>query len=100
MNSTLPPELAIQASDPLTNPQTLANLAKTHPNLGGLLAANPNTPMPLLLELWMTHPLALIENPVLAFQALSSGKPSPNSFLFASSLPSMERFAKPIASKI
>jgi hypothetical protein len=76
MNSNPPPapELALQASDPLTNPQTLADLAKTHPTLGGLLAANPNTPMPVLLDLWMTHPLALIENPILAFQALSSGK--------------------------
>ena len=87
MNSTLPPELALQASDPLTNPQTLANLAKTHPTLGGLLAANPNTPMPLLLELWMTHPLALIENPVLAFQALSSGK------TFAELIPLRVKFA-------
>ena len=87
MNSTLPPELALQASDPLTNPQTLANLAKTHPTLGGLLAANPNTPMPVLLELWMTHPLALIENPVLAFQALSSGK------TFAELIPLRVKFA-------
>ena len=87
MNSTLPPELALQASDPLTNPQTLANLAKTHPTLGGLIAANPNTPMPVLLELWMTHPLALIENPVLAFQALSSGK------TFAELIPLRVKFA-------
>ena len=86
-NPPLPPELALQASDPLTTPQTLADLAKTHPNLGALLAANPNTPMPVLLDLWMTHPLALIENPILAFQSLSSGK------TFAELIPLRVKFA-------
>ena len=39
-----------------------------------MLAANPNTPGVVLHKLWKTHPLAVLENPILAYQTLSTGR--------------------------
>jgi hypothetical protein len=64
-----------QAADPTTEPVLLALLSRDGPpSLGWMLAANPNTPDFVLHKLWKTHPLAVLENPILAYQTLSTGR--------------------------
>lgn len=64
-----------QAADPTTEPALLALLFRDGPpSLGWLLATNPNTPGVVLHELWKIHPLAVLENPLLAYQSLSTGR--------------------------
>jgi hypothetical protein len=64
-----------QAADPTTEPALLALLFRDGPpSLGWMLAANPNTPDVVLHKLWKIHPLAVLENPLLAYQTLSNGR--------------------------
>lgn len=42
-----------------------------------MLATNPNTPGVVLHKLWKTHPLAVLENPILTYQTLSTGRQLP-----------------------
>ena len=63
------------AADPTTDPTLLAILFRDGPpSLGWVLATNPNTPGVVLHELWKVHPLAVLENPILAYQTLSNGR--------------------------
>jgi hypothetical protein len=63
------------AADPTTEPALLALLSRDGPpSLGWMLATNPNTPGVVLHKLWKTHPLAVLENPLLAYQTLSTGR--------------------------
>jgi hypothetical protein len=63
-----------QASDPTTPPDVLSVLAAV-PNVRWQVAVNPNTPEPVLHKLWSWyHPLAALENPILAYRTLSTGK--------------------------
>lgn len=62
------------ASDPTTAPEVLSELAAV-PGLQWQVAVNPNTPEPVLHKLWSWHhPLAALENPILAYRALATGK--------------------------
>jgi hypothetical protein len=74
--STVPEDIIRQASDPTTPPEILVSLAAAHGDtVGERIAANPNTLTLLLHQLWQVHPLAALENPILAYRALSTGKP-------------------------
>lgn len=62
------------ASDPTTPPDVLSALAAV-PEVRWQVAVNPNTPEPVLHKLWSWyHPLAALENPILAYRTLSTGK--------------------------
>ena len=62
------------ASDPTTPPDVLSVLAAV-PEVRWQVAVNPNTPEPVLHKLWSWyHPLAALENPILAYRALATGK--------------------------
>lgn len=62
------------ASDPTTAPDVLSELAAV-PEVRWQVAVNPNTPEPVLHKLWSWyHPLAALENPILAYRALATGK--------------------------
>lgn len=64
------------ASDPATPPTVLTSLASVEePGVRWQVAVNPNTPEPVLLQLWVLHhPLAALENPILAYRTLATGK--------------------------
>ena len=66
-------EILRLASDPTTPAETLAQLAETSDAaVCYQIAINPNTPEPLLRQLWASHPLATLENPILAYRALTT----------------------------
>lgn len=66
-------EILRLASDPTTPAETLAQLAESSgAAVSYQLAINPNTPEPLLRQLWASHPLAVLENPILAYRALTT----------------------------
>ncbi len=64
------------SSDPTTPIELLTSLANvTAPRVRWNVAVNPNTPEIVLHRLWMEqHPLAALENPILAYRTLSTGK--------------------------
>ena len=63
------------ASEPSTPAASLLELSNhADPQVVYQVAANPNTPEEILHTLWITHPLAAIENPLIAFQAFTSGE--------------------------
>jgi hypothetical protein len=66
-------EILRLASDPTTAPETLAQLAESSgAAVCYQIAINPNTPELLLRKLWVSHPLAALENPILAYRALTT----------------------------
>jgi hypothetical protein len=66
-------EILRLASDPTTPAETLAQLAQSSgAAVCYQLAINPNTPEPSLRQLWVSHPLAALENPILAYRALTT----------------------------
>jgi hypothetical protein len=68
-------EILRLASDPTTPAETLAQLAeKSDSVVDYQIAINPNTPEPLLRQLWISHPLAALENPILAYRALTTSE--------------------------
>ncbi len=64
------------SSDPTTPIELLTSLANVAaPGVSWNVAVNPNTPELVLHRLWMEqHPLAALENPILAYRTLSTGK--------------------------
>ena len=64
------------ASDPATHPSVLTSLASVEaPGVRWQVAVNPNTPKAVLHQLWVLHhPLAALENPILAYRTLATGK--------------------------
>jgi hypothetical protein len=69
----MPEEILRRASDPTTPAETLAQLAESSDAaVRYQIAINPNTPDPLLRQLWASHPLATLENPILAYRALTT----------------------------
>jgi hypothetical protein len=38
------------------------------------VAANPNTPEAILYRLWLRHPLAILDNPILAYRSFTTGE--------------------------
>ena len=64
------------ASNPTTPPSVLETLARVEaPGVRWQVALNPNTPEPVLHKLWSRfHPLAALENPILAYHTLATGK--------------------------
>lgn len=66
-------EILRLASDPTTPAETLTQLAESSgAAVRYQIAINPNTPEPLLHELWFFQPLAALENPILAYRALTT----------------------------
>ena len=66
-------EILRLASDPTTPAETLTQLAESSgAAVCYQLAINPNTPEPSLRQLWVSHPLAALENPILAYRALTT----------------------------
>jgi hypothetical protein len=62
------------AFDPTTPPEVLEELARGNdPRIRFSIALNPNAPEELLRELWMEHPSAILENPIVSYRALASG---------------------------
>jgi hypothetical protein len=70
------PDLLKAAEDPMTAPLELAQFS-TSPveKVRFLVALNPNTPLPSLLELWGEFPLAALQNPILDVQTALTAKP-------------------------
>lgn len=69
------------ASDPSASAAALKELSRhADPLVVYQVAANPNTPEAILHSLWITHPLAAIENPLIAYKAFTSGE-SPHDLL-------------------
>ena len=66
------------ASNPTTPASALKSLAGIEaPAVRWQVALNPNTPEPVLHQLWSRyHPLATLENPILAYGTLATGKSS------------------------
>jgi hypothetical protein len=65
------------ANNPETSPEVLSRMVGKCADddlLADALALNPNTPLPDLFRLWSDRPLAAVENPILTFQTLSTGK--------------------------
>ena len=63
------------ASDPNTPADMLTQLSISNDqHCQYQIASNPNTPEILLHELWLAHPLATLENPIMAYNTFSSGK--------------------------
>jgi hypothetical protein len=66
----------IIAADPTAPAEILTALASHEDDqVGSLLAVNPNTPEPILHRLWLRHPLAILENPILAYRSFTTGEP-------------------------
>jgi hypothetical protein len=66
-------EILRLASDPTTPAETLTQLAESSDaTVCYQIAINPNTPEPMLRLLWASHPLATLENPILAYRALTT----------------------------
>ena len=65
-------EKITEASDPCTDPDTLRELSEfSNKKLHCALALNPNTPEPVLRNLWTRHPDLILENPILALWEFS-----------------------------
>jgi hypothetical protein len=64
------------AADPTAPVEILTALAEHEDNqVGSLLAANPNTPESVLHRLWLRHPLAILDNPILAYRSFTTAEP-------------------------
>lgn len=69
------PDLLQAAENPMTPPSQLAQLSSSPvKRVRSLVALNPNTPLPSLLELWEEFPLASLQNPVLDIQTTLTAK--------------------------
>ena len=86
------------AADPSAPVEILTALAE-HENdqVGALVAANPNTPEAILHRLWLRHPLAILQNPILSYRSFTTGEsftkllPSSNKLALYSALRKEER---------
>ena len=86
------------AADPSAPLEILTALAE-HENdqVGSLVAANPNTPEAILHRLWLWHPLAILQNPILSYRSFTTGEsftkllPSSNKLALYSALRKEER---------
>ena len=86
------------AADPSAPVEILTALAE-HENdqVGALVAANPNTPETILHRLWLRHPLAILQNPILSYRSFTTGEsftkllPSSNKLALYSALRKEER---------
>lgn len=68
-------EIFIQASDPETSPAILSTLSNHKvKEICRRVAENPNTPETVLKRLWIRYPLAMLENPIVAFRFLEGSK--------------------------
>jgi uncharacterized protein len=68
-------KILIQASDPETSPAILSTLSKRKiKEICRRVAENPNTPEIVLKRLWIRYPLAMLENPIVAFRFLEGSK--------------------------
>jgi len=76
------------AADPTAPVEILTALAE-HENdqVGSLVAANPNTPEAILHRLWLRHPLAILQNPILSYRSFTTGES------FTKLLPSSNKLA-------
>jgi hypothetical protein len=64
------------AADPTAPVEILNALAEHEDNqVGSLVAANPNTPEAILYRLWLRHPLAILDNPILAYRSFTTAEP-------------------------
>jgi hypothetical protein len=64
------------AADPTAPVEILNALAEHEDNqVGSLVAANPNTPEAILYRLWLRHPLAILDNPILASRSFTTAEP-------------------------
>jgi hypothetical protein len=64
------------AADPTAPVEILTALADhTDDRVGSLVAANPNTPEAILYRLWLRHPLAILDNPILAYRSFTTAEP-------------------------
>ena len=87
------------AADPSAPVEILTALAE-HENdqVGALVAANPNTPETILHRLWLRHPLAILQNPILSYRSFTTGEsftkllPSSNKLALYSALRKEEQF--------
>jgi len=62
------------------SPRCQRPFSKVEGSIGGpeadeRLALNPNTPKAVLSELFLKHPLAMLENPILSYQVFADYKP-------------------------
>ena len=91
---SIPSEKALLiAADPTAPVEILTALAgHDDDQVGSLVAANPNTPKAILHRLWLRHPLAILQNPLLLYQAFNTGEsftkmlPSSNKLVLYSAL--------------
>ncbi|MGA0854788.1 MAG: hypothetical protein ACO3RK_08250, partial [Luteolibacter sp.] len=64
------------AADPTAPVEILTALADhADDQVGSLVAANPNTPEAILYRLWLRHPLAILDNPILAYRSFTTAEP-------------------------
>jgi hypothetical protein len=62
------------ASNPRTSPAQLAVLSTfDDARINAVIATNPNATRELLEEVWLSHPLGILRNPIVLYWSLSSG---------------------------
>ena len=73
---SIPSERALLiAADPTAPVEILTALAEHEDDrVGSLVAANPNTPEPVLHLLWLRFPLAILQNPILSYRSFTTGE--------------------------
>jgi hypothetical protein len=73
---SIPSERALLiAADPTAPVEILTALAEHEDDqVGSLVAANPNTPESVLHRLWLRHPLAILDNPILSYRSFTTGE--------------------------
>jgi hypothetical protein len=73
---SIPSERALLIAADTTAPVEILTALAEHEDdqVGSLVAANPNTPEPVLHLLWLRFPLAILQNPILSYRSFTTGE--------------------------